>query len=83
MRRLAADASFELKTPRLDLRPLRPSDAPWYLAHFSDPEIVHGSGSPAPADLAAAGEELQTYVFDLIAKGPACTGAWPCTAKTS
>ncbi len=62
-------APIVLRTRRLDLRPLRPSDARWYLAHFSEPEIVHGSGFPAPADVRAASEELQTYVFDLIAQG--------------
>jgi RimJ/RimL family protein N-acetyltransferase len=67
--RPSAGASIELQTTRLDLRPLVPSDAPWYLAHFSDPEVVHGSGFPAPTDLAAASEELRVYVFDLVAQG--------------
>ena len=44
-------------------------DAPWYLAHFSRPEIVHGSGFPAPADLDAARDELRRFVLDLIVAG--------------
>jgi ribosomal-protein-alanine N-acetyltransferase len=44
-------------------------DAPWYLAHFSRPEIVHGSGFPAPADLDAARDELRRFVLDLVAAG--------------
>ena len=58
-----------LETRRLRLRPLTAADGPWYLAHFSRPEIVHGSGFPAPADLAAADAELRRYVLDLIADG--------------
>jgi ribosomal-protein-alanine N-acetyltransferase len=58
-----------LETPRLRLRPLTIDDAPWYLAHFSRPEIVHGSGFPAPPDLAAARGELRRFVLDLIAAG--------------
>ncbi len=66
-----AGAPVQLQTARLNLRPLTSDDAPWYLAHFSDPQIVHGSGFPAPADLAAAEEELRTYVLDPIAVGTA------------
>jgi ribosomal-protein-alanine N-acetyltransferase len=56
----------ELSTPRLRLRQLTRADAPWYRAHFSDPAIVHGTGFPALADLAAAEAELTTYVLDLF-----------------
>ncbi|HLO34728.1 MAG TPA: GNAT family N-acetyltransferase [Candidatus Deferrimicrobium sp.] len=57
-----------LETDRLILRELTQTDAPWYLAHFSRPEIVAGSGFPAPADLAAARGELNRYVLDLFAR---------------
>lgn len=57
-----------LETDRLILRELTQADAPWYLAHFSRPEIVSGSGFPAPADLDAAREELDRFVIDLFAR---------------
>lgn len=40
-------------------------DAPWYLEHFSRPEIVWGQGDPAPRDLVAARDELRKYMVDL------------------
>ena len=55
-----------LATPRLTLGQLGLRDAAWYLEHFSIPEIVHGTGFPAPADLEAATEELREYVVDLF-----------------
>jgi ribosomal-protein-alanine N-acetyltransferase len=53
----------ELGTPRLRLREITPDDAQWYLEHFSTPEIVHGSGFPAPRDIDAARKEMQEYIF--------------------
>jgi len=57
-----------LETERLLLRELTFADAPWYLAHFSRPEIVTGSGFPAPADIETAREELDRYVVGLFAR---------------
>ena len=57
-----------LETDRLILRELTVADAPWYLAHFSRPEIVIGSGLPAPADIDAAREELDRFVINLFAR---------------
>ena len=57
-----------LETDRLILRELTQADAPWYLAHFSRPEIVVGSGFPAPVDLEAARGELDRYVLNLFAR---------------
>jgi ribosomal-protein-alanine N-acetyltransferase len=57
-----------LETDRLILRELTQADAPWYLTHFSRPEIVVGSGFAAPVDLEAARGELDRYVFDLFAR---------------
>jgi len=74
-------APVDLETARLRLRPLTAGDAAWYLAHFSRPEIVHGSGFPAPADLAAAEQELHAYALDLMANG---TGMrWGITRRGS
>ncbi|HEX5589878.1 MAG TPA: GNAT family N-acetyltransferase [Candidatus Limnocylindrales bacterium] len=56
-----------LETPRLVLRGLTLDDAPWYLRHFSTPEIVSGQGYAAPVDLAAAEAELRRFVLDLFA----------------
>jgi ribosomal-protein-alanine N-acetyltransferase len=56
----------ELETQRLALREVTLADAGWYLEHFSRPEIVRGQGYPAPADLAAATEELRTYFVELF-----------------
>ena len=50
-----------LETARLVLRPLTVGDAPFWLSHFSDPEIVELTAFAAPKDLAAAREELLTY----------------------
>ena len=55
-----------LRTPRLELRELTVADAPWYLAHFSDPEIVHGTGFPAQDGIAGALDEMDTYVIGLF-----------------
>jgi hypothetical protein len=46
-----------LQTARLELRELTVADAPWYLAHFSHPEVVHGTGFPAQEGVAGALEE--------------------------
>lgn len=50
-----------LETDRLLLRRMTLDDLGFYLMHFSTPEIIQGSGFPAPADLDAAREELVTY----------------------
>ena len=55
-----------LETERLVLRELTEADAGWYLTHFSRPEIVHGSGFPAPTDEEAARRELERYVLGLF-----------------
>jgi ribosomal-protein-alanine N-acetyltransferase len=55
-----------LRTPRLELRELTVADAPWYLAHFSSPEIVHGTGFPAPVGIAGALDEMDRYVTGLF-----------------
>lgn len=52
-----------LQTPRLRLVELTLAHAAWYLAHFSRPEIVEGSGYPAPAGLDGAREELERFVI--------------------
>jgi len=56
----------ELTTPRLRLREITADDLDWYLEHFSQPEIVRGTGFPPPADRDAAMEELHRYVLDLF-----------------
>jgi [ribosomal protein S5]-alanine N-acetyltransferase len=48
-----------LETARLRLRQLTLADAPWYLMHFSRPEIVHGHGMPAPAGIETAEVEIR------------------------
>lgn len=53
----------QLETARLVLRPLTLEDAPFWLAHFSDPEIVELTAFAAPTDLAAARKELLTYAI--------------------
>lgn len=58
-----------LHTERLVLREVTVSDAEWYLAHFSDPEIVHGQGFAGPADIEGARTELQEFFVDLRAQG--------------
>ena len=55
-----------LRTPRLELRELTVDDAPWYLAHFSDPEVVRGTGFPAQEGIAGALEEMDRYVTGLF-----------------
>jgi ribosomal-protein-alanine N-acetyltransferase len=55
-----------LRTPRLELRELTVADAPWYLAHFSNPEIVHGTGFPAQDGIAGALAEMEQYVTGLF-----------------
>jgi len=49
------------ETDRLLLRRMALDDLGFYHMHFSTPEIVQGSGFPAPADLDAAREELVAY----------------------
>ena len=55
-----------LRTPRLELRELTVADAPWYLAHFSTPEVVRGTGFPAQDGIAGALEEMDRYVTGLF-----------------
>ncbi len=55
-----------LRTARLELRELTVADAPWYLAHFSDPEIVRGTGFPAQDGVAGALAEMEQYVTGLF-----------------
>jgi len=55
-----------LWTPRLELRELTTADAAWYLAHFSDPEIVHGTGFPALDGIPGALDEMDHYVIGLF-----------------
>ena len=58
----------ELETERLRLRAIDASEAAWYLAHFSRPEIVHGTGFPAPDGIAGARAELERYITGLFAR---------------
>jgi ribosomal-protein-alanine N-acetyltransferase len=55
-----------LATPRLRLVGLSSRDAAWYLAHFSRPEIVSGTGWPPPDGLDGAREEIERYVTGLF-----------------
>ncbi len=55
-----------LRTPRLELRELTVADAPWYLAHFSRPEVVHGTGFPALDGIEGALDEMDRYVTGLF-----------------
>jgi ribosomal-protein-alanine N-acetyltransferase len=57
-----------LRTPRLELRELTAADAPWYLAHFSHPDVVRGTGFPAQEGVAGALEEMQQYVIGLFGR---------------
>jgi ribosomal-protein-alanine N-acetyltransferase len=57
-----------LRTERLALREITDAEAPWYLAHFSRPEIVRGTGFPAPDGLAGARDELERYITGLFAR---------------
>jgi len=52
-----------LETERLLLREFTSDDVEWYLGHFSTPEIIHGSGFPAPEDIKAAKGEFETYIL--------------------
>jgi ribosomal-protein-alanine N-acetyltransferase len=55
-----------LRTPRLELRELTVGDAAWYLAHFANPEIVHGTGFAAQDGIAGALDEMHAYVIGLF-----------------
>ncbi|MEI7742217.1 MAG: GNAT family N-acetyltransferase [Chloroflexota bacterium] len=57
-----------LRTARLELRELAADDAPWYLAHFSHPEVVHGTGFPAQEGIAGALEEMDLFVTGMFAR---------------
>ena len=54
-----------LETARLHLVEV-PADPAWYLAHFSRPEIVRGTGYPAPDGLDGARQELDHYIVGLF-----------------
>jgi len=58
-----------LETERLFLQELTLDDAPFYLTHFSDPDIVELTGFDAPKDLEAAKGELLEYCIDLFRGG--------------
>ena len=63
-------ASFPtLETAHLRLRELILEDAPFYLRHFSDPDIVDLTAFEAPRDLAAAEAELLEYCINLREQG--------------
>lgn len=55
-----------LRTRRLELRELTTADAPWYLAHFSHPEVVRGTGFPAQEGIEGALGEMDQYVIGLF-----------------
>lgn len=70
-----------ITTERLVLREITEVDHEWYLKHFSLPEIVDGTGFPAPKDMAAAREELESYIMKLFRES---TGIrWGITFKGS
>jgi len=58
-----------LETERILLRELTLDDAPFYLRHFSDLDIVEHSAFEAPRDLEAAKGELLEYCIDLFQGG--------------
>ena len=58
-----------LTTDRLVLREMTLDDVEWYLEHFSTPEVVEGSGFPAPVDIEAAKEELEQYILKPWSEG--------------
>ena len=58
-----------LETERLHLREFTDEDGPWYLEQFSRPETIEGQGYAAPADLAAAIEEMHHYGIDMFRAG--------------
>ena len=70
-----------IKTERLVLREITEADHEWYLRQFSLPEIVDSTGFPAPKDMAAAKEELESYILKLFRES---TGIrWGITFKGS
>ena len=52
-----------LTTERLILREITWDDLPWYVRHFSLPEIVEGQGFPAPADEQEARTDFERRVI--------------------
>lgn len=56
----------ELETERLRLRRITLEDLEFYLNHFSRPEMVVGSGFPAPAGIDGAREEILRYCIDVF-----------------
>jgi ribosomal-protein-alanine N-acetyltransferase len=70
-----------LDTRRLRLRQIGIEAVDWYLGHFSRPEIVVGTGFPAPGRREDAARELQAYVIDPF---EARTGIrWGVTSRES
>lgn len=51
-----------ITTERLVLREITEADLEWYFRHFSLPEIVDNTEFLAPKDMAAAREELESYI---------------------
>jgi len=51
----------ELETDRLRLRRITLEDLEFYLNHFSRPEMIVGSGFPAPEGIDGAREEILSY----------------------
>ncbi len=58
-----------LTTERLVLREIRPEDAPFWLRHFSAPDVVELTSYDAPADLKAAEAEIERYCTSLRREG--------------
>ncbi len=58
-----------LTTERLVLREIRPDDAPFWLRHFSAPDVVELTTYDAPADLQAAEAEIERYCTRLRREG--------------
>jgi [ribosomal protein S5]-alanine N-acetyltransferase len=60
----AMDGFPELSTARLLLRQIIWGDFPWYLRHFSLPEISEGQGSPPPADEEQARADFERRIIE-------------------
>ncbi len=58
-----------LTTERLVLREIRPSDAGFWLRHFSAQEVVEFTAFEGPADLAAAEAEIERYCTRIYREG--------------
>ncbi len=58
-----------LTTERLILREIRPTDAAFWLRHFSAPDVVEFTAFEGPADLAAAEAEIERYCTRVFREG--------------